>query len=141
MKISYIKEFAGFSQTTLESYNGSLVANYLNSIKPFSLFESEQAKPYFVDKSFMITELLSLIQSGSSYVCITRPRRFGKTLMASMIAAYLEKNRNSADVFNCLKISESESYREHLNAHDVIYIAFNELSTGILSLTKIRRPM
>jgi len=103
------------------------VANYLNSIKPFSLFESEQAKPYFVDKSFMITELLSLIQSGSSYVCITRPRRFGKTLMASMIAAYLEKNRNSADVFNCLKISESESYRKHLNAHDVIYIAFNEL--------------
>jgi len=103
------------------------MANYLNSIKPFSLFESEQAKPYFVDKSFMITELLSLIQSGSSYVCITRPRRFGKTLMASMIAAYLEKNRDSADVFNCLKISESESYRKHLNAHDVIYIAFNEL--------------
>lgn len=103
------------------------MANYLNSIKPFSLFRNERSKLYFVDKSRMIEELLQILSSGSSYVCITRPRRFGKTMMASMLAAYLEKNRTSDRLFQGLEIAKSKEYRKHLNAHNVIYITFNEI--------------
>lgn len=102
------------------------MANYLNSIKPFSLFKSERSKPYFVDKSLMIEELLPLIQENGSYVCITRPRRFGKTFMASMLAAYLEKGRQGEPTFKDLEIAKAKAYAKHLNAHDVIYIALNE---------------
>lgn len=100
---------------------------YLNSRKPFALYESEQAKPYFVDKSMMLGELLSLVEAGSSYVCITRPRRFGKTVAANMIAAFFEKDRESDVLFDHLAIAGMEGYREHLNKHDVIYITFHEI--------------
>jgi len=103
------------------------MANYLNSIKPFSLFRSERMKPYFVDKSLMLEELQPLVEAGGSYVCITRPRRFGKTLMASMIAAYFEKNRKSEGLFENLKIARTEQYEKHMNAYDVIYITWNEI--------------
>lgn len=103
------------------------MANYLNSIKPFSLFKSERSKPYFVDKSLMIKELLPLIQVGGSYVCITRPRRFGKTLMACMIASYLQKGKDSKTIFRGLKIAEWASAKEYQNHYDVIYITFNEI--------------
>ena len=103
------------------------MANYLNSIKPFSLFRSERLKPYFVDKSLMISELQPMVEAGGSYLCITRPRRFGKTLMASMIASYFEKNRESNALFQDLKIVGTEQYEKHLNAYNVIYITFNEV--------------
>jgi len=96
------------------------MANYLNSIKPFSLFRSERMKPYFVDKSLMLAELQPMVEAGGSYICITRPRRFGKTLMASMIAAYFEKKRKSNALFQDLKIAGAEQYEKHLNAYNVI---------------------
>lgn len=106
------------------------MANYLNSIKPYSLFRTERVKPYFVDKSSMIDELLPLVQWGGSYVCITRPRRFGKTMMACMLAAFLEKGQDSEALFRDLKIAESEKYRENRNVYNVFYLTLNEIPKG-----------
>ena len=56
---------------------------FLNSAAPYSLYESEVKKPYFVDKSLMLEELFLPAETGNSHICITRPRRFGKTVMAN----------------------------------------------------------
>lgn len=64
---------------------------YLNSIKSCALYESESLSPYFVDKSAMLRELIPLAEQGNQYVCILRPCCFGKTIMANMISAFLEK--------------------------------------------------
>lgn len=100
---------------------------YLNSTTAYTLCKDEVAKPYFVDKTKMLEELFPLISYGSSYVCITRPRRFGKTLMANMIAAFLGKGCDGADIFDALYISGTAEYQQYLNKYNVIHISFNEV--------------
>ena len=100
---------------------------FLNApIKTNSFTEAANYK-YFVDKSKFIEKMNELVGTASQYVCITRPRRFGKTLNAMMLASYYSKNANFKDLFDKLKISKSETYLEHLNKHNVVYITFNEL--------------
>ena len=52
---------------------------YLNSKGPYTLYKSECAKPYFVDKSMILHELWPLVEQGNNHVCITRPRRVGQS--------------------------------------------------------------
>ena len=47
---------------------------YLNSSSPYSLYKSEYTRPYFVDKSKLLRELMPLAEQGNAHVCITRPR-------------------------------------------------------------------
>ena len=64
---------------------------YLNSKKGYTLYTSEVQQPYFVDKTKMQQELFPLVRSGNKHICITRPRRFGKTVMANMIDAFFHQ--------------------------------------------------
>ena len=67
---------------------GEKLGRYLNSRAAYTLYKSETEKPYFVDKSEMLQELFPLVRTGNNHICITRPRRFGKTVAANMIAAF-----------------------------------------------------
>lgn len=58
---------------------------------------------------------------------VTRPRRFGKSVMANMIAAFFGKGVDSSEIFDHLKVSQYPWYGEHLNKHNVIHIYFNEM--------------
>ncbi len=84
----------------------------------------------FVDKSLLIKECNRVFGSESSYMCVTRPRRFGKTLAISMLNAYYSKGCDSREMFKDLKISKDPGFEEHLNKHNVIWIdmaaAFND---------------
>lgn len=74
----------------------------------------------------ILKELIPMAQAGSSYICITRPRRFGKTVMANMIASFFSKGEDSRALFDGLKISEFEGYGSGINQHNVIHIQLNE---------------
>lgn len=100
---------------------------YLNSNTPYKLFRTIAFDDYFVDKSALLDELLPVIETGGQYFCITRPRRFGKTVMANMIASFLAKGSDTSDIFDKLAISESDHYRKNLNQHQVIYIDFSRI--------------
>lgn len=112
---------------------------YLNSADALSLYKSETIKPYFVDKSNMLEQLFPLVEEGSNYICITRPRRFGKTIMANMIGAFFSNAADSKDVFDKLKIASSTNYLRHLNQHDVIYIDFSEIDDECRNYTSYIR--
>ena len=56
---------------------------YLNSRTAYSLYKSEVGQTYFVDKSEILEELIPALQQEQRFFCITRPRRFGKTIMAN----------------------------------------------------------
>lgn len=99
---------------------------YLNSTNAFTLYKNETSKPYFVDKTQMLEELIPLAREGSNYICVTRPRRFGKTVMANMIASFFSKGEDSHGLFDKLKISASGEYESSINHYNVIYIRFNE---------------
>lgn len=94
---------------------------YLNSSKSATLYANETKRPYFVDKTAMLRELIPLVEAGTQYVCITRPRRFGKTIMANMIASYFGKNKKGA-MFDALEIAGDERDKKHRNQHNVIHI-------------------
>jgi len=64
---------------------------YLNSKNAYTMYKNETAKPYYVDKTQMLKELFPLVSEGTNYICITRPRRFGKTVMANMIGSFFPK--------------------------------------------------
>ena len=100
---------------------------YLNSTAAGILYRDEATRPYFVDKTNILKELFPLIKEGSSFLCITRPRRFGKTVMANMIASFLSKGCDMADVFDSLHVSKTENYHMYLNHYNVIHIVFNEI--------------
>lgn len=110
---------------------------YLNNKRAALLYQKEERAVYFVDKTGMFDEFIGFLEvgqdgsaqpvTGNPYICITRPRRFGKTVMANMIAAYLGKGMNSREIFNKLEVGSCSWFERHLNQHNVIYIAFNEL--------------
>ena len=60
------------------------MGTYLNSITPYTLYKSESLSPYFVDKTLMLRELFPYVSAGNRHICITRPRRFGKTIMSDV---------------------------------------------------------
>lgn len=114
---------------------------YLNSTSAYGLFRRDYASTYFVDKSEILKELVPLVEldeneieksgpgqgKGPKYVAITRPRRFGKTVTANMIASYFGKGIDSGRIFRNLRVSGYEWFEEHLNRHNVIHISFNEM--------------
>ncbi len=114
---------------------------YLNGKNAYGLFQEDSAQTYFVDKTDILDELVPILEwkkngaentrpgrGGSpKYICITRPRRFGKTVMANMIASFLGKGVDSSEEFDHLKVSRYAWYKKHLNQHNVIHIVFNEL--------------
>lgn len=102
---------------------------YLNSKKGYTLYTSEVQQPYFVDKTKMLQELFPLVRSGNKHICITRPRRFGKTVMANMIDAFFSSACDSSDLFSHLKISRVKGYETYLNTYQVIHISFHEMDS------------
>lgn len=113
---------------------------YLNGKKAYLLYQEDCALTYFVDKTDILDEIVPLLELNGNapvnadgrgkspkYVCITRPRRFGKTVTANMVAAFLGKGVDSSGLFGSLRASGYGWYKKHLNQHNVIHIVFNEL--------------
>lgn len=85
-------------------------------------FERACTSEIYVDKSELLVLLNKIINKEKNCVCVSRPRRFGKTMAANMIAAYYGRGCDSASLFDGLKISECDSYKVHLNKHPVIAV-------------------
>ena len=103
------------------------MAVYLNTNRALENYKSLYKSKYFVDKSLIIENLSELIGTSDKYVCVTRPRRFGKSSVADMLGAYYSKCVDSKEIFDNLKISKEDGYEEHLNKYNVINISFNKI--------------
>ena len=88
-------------------------------------FRRTLAAKIYVDKTMMIEQMNEFIDEGNNYICISRPRRFGKTIAGNMLSAYYSKGCDSSELFAPLKIAKTEGYRERLNKLNVIKIDLN----------------
>ncbi len=79
----------------------------------------------YVDKSMILHELNQLLNTEDCFVCVARPRRFGKSMAGNMIAAYYGKTANSRPILEKLKIAQSPDFETYLNAFNVIKIDVN----------------
>ena len=105
------------------------MAMYLN--QDSSTFKKYLKNKIFVDKSLIIKECNDLFGSADSFMCVTRPRRFGKSLALSMLNAYYSKGCDSRELFSDLKICDDPSFESHLNKHNVFYIDMNGLYSNL----------
>lgn len=80
----------------------------------------------YVDKTGMISYTNQIMRTNQKYICISRPRRFGKTMAAAMLAAYYSRGCNSRELFQNFNIAKSESFFKHLNQYDVIMLNMQE---------------
>lgn len=103
------------------------MGRYLNSSTSYILYKSEMMKPYFIDKTMLLSELFPFLEFGNTYICITRPRRFGKTMAANMIAAFLGRRKSIEGMFESLNISQNKEYTKYRNRYDVIFINFSKI--------------
>ena len=88
-------------------------------------FKKTLAGEIYVDKTEMICVMNKFIDKGNTYVCISRPRRFGKTIAGNMLAAYYSKGCQSGELFSGLNIAKRDGYEEKLNKYNVIQIDVN----------------
>ena len=80
----------------------------------------------YVDKTGLIEKTNAVLDTRQKFLCVSRPRRFGKSMAADMLAAYYERGEDSAVLFDSLKISKAISYQKHRNQYDVIKINMQE---------------
>lgn len=74
----------------------------------------------YVDKTDLIACTNELINTEQKYICVSRPRRFGKSMALKMLAAYYSRGCDSADLFRGCRIKRKKTFQVHLNRYDVI---------------------
>ena len=79
----------------------------------------------FVDKSGLLNILNRNLGTENRFMCISRPRRFGKSVAAEMAYAYYDRKSDSRNLFEGLEITKSPDYEKHLNKYPTIFIDWN----------------
>ncbi len=76
----------------------------------------------YVDKTGLIACTNEYLNTRDHYLCVSRPRRFGKSMTLEMLAAYYSCGCDSRELFAGFKIAQHKDFEKHLNQYDVIYL-------------------
>ena len=88
--------------------------------------------PRYVDKTGLISLMNERIGKDNSLVCISRPRRFGKSYAAKMLTAYYDCSCDSHELFKDKKVAKAKEYEKYINQYNVICLDI----TGFTSAAK-----
>ena len=83
-------------------------------------FEMSRYSNIYVDKTMLISITNNLDRSEQRFLCVSRPRRFGKSMAANMLSSYYSCGCDYSALFSCLKIDNGVSFKTHLNQPHVI---------------------
>ena len=95
------------------------MGTYLN---PGNSGFAEILKGDYQDKTGMIGLINERIGTPNKLICISRPRRFGKSYAAQMLCAYYDHTCNSHSLFDDKEVSKTKCYKDCLNKYNVIYL-------------------
>ena len=85
-------------------------------------FQEALNSEIYVDKTELIKRTNNIIHTNNKYICISRPRRFGKSMAGDMLAAYYSRGCDSKEMFSGFKIASDTNFEKHLNKYNVIHI-------------------
>jgi hypothetical protein len=83
----------------------------------------------YIDKSGLITVVNNTLFTEQGFTCVTRCRRFGKSMAAKMLCAYYDHSCDSRHLFSDLAIVNDPSFEVHLNKYPVLYLDLSEFVT------------
>ncbi len=107
-------------------YKYQVMGRYIN--KGNKWFKSSLKEEY-VDKTGLIRIVNNTLLTRSRYSCVTRCRRFGKSMAAEMLCAYYDHSCDSRELFDGLEIAKDPTFDEHLNKYPVIYLDMSTFMT------------
>lgn len=76
----------------------------------------------YVDKTELLAYTNSVLFGEQKFICVSRPRRFGKSMAANMLTAYYSRGCDSREMFQDLKIAQNPDFEKHLNQYNVIHL-------------------
>ncbi|MCQ2218764.1 MAG: ATP-binding protein [Paludibacteraceae bacterium] len=88
-------------------------------------FKMDKNTDIYVDKSLVLTELNKLLGTRQNFVCMSRARRFGKSMVGNMISAYYSKGCDTKEIFSKMKIGNVPGYLDNMNKFNVIKLDLN----------------
>ena len=91
-----------------------------------SKFEEAVNSDIYVDKTGLLNYTNSVLHTMQKYLCISRPRRFGKSMAANMLTAYYSRGCDEKTLFSQFEIAKSADFAEHLNRYNTISINMQE---------------
>ena len=95
----------------------------------------------YVDKTSLIPLINATLNSESRYSCVTRCRRFGKSMAAKMLCAYYDKSCDSRELFRGLKAEKDPLFKTHLNKYHVICVDMTDFTTRFRNEKEIMKIM
>lgn len=93
----------------------------------------------YVDKSGLIRVVNSTLNTERRFSCVTRCRRFGKSMAAKMLNAYYDQSCDSRNLFNGLEIVRDPQFEQHLNKYPVIYLDMTDFVTRFKDESIVRQ--
>ena len=85
-------------------------------------FQDAVNSDIYVDKTELIGFTNQKIRTMNKNICVSRPRRFGKSMAANMLVAYYSRGCDSKELFSKYKIAQHPDFEKHLNQYNVIHI-------------------
>ena len=85
-------------------------------------FQEAVCSEIYVDKTELIAYTNKCLNTEEKYICVSRPRRFGKSMTLKMLAAYYSRGCDSKKLFAGYKIESDKTFHKYLNQYDVIYL-------------------
>ncbi|MBQ7929915.1 MAG: AAA family ATPase, partial [Clostridia bacterium] len=104
-------------------------------------FEESLNSEIYVDKTLLLEQTNARINTKQKFLCVSRPRRFGKSMAMDMLSAYYKCGEDTSALFENLKIASAESYNEHLNQYHVIKINMQMFLSGTDSVDEMLKTL
>jgi len=101
-------------------------------------FQESICSEIYVDKTGLIKWTNKYLNTEQKFICVSRPRRFGKSMALKMLAAYYDCGCDSSGLFAGLKIENDPTFLKNLNKYNVIYLNMQQflIESENLEITK-----
>ena len=91
-----------------------------------SKFEEAVNSDIYIDKTGLLAYTNSVLHTMQKYICISRPRRFGKSTAANMLTAYYSRGCSTEQLFSKFEIAEDNDFKKYLNQYNTISVNMQE---------------
>lgn len=102
-----------------------------------NLFKEALNGQIYVDKTEMVANVNALVNTPHKHLCVSRPRRFGKSMAAAMLCAYYGMADGNRELFEKLKLAQCPEWDRYLGKFDVIRLVMTNFVDRTTPMVKV----
>ena len=106
-----------------------------------SAFQVALNSEIYIDKTGLLTYTNKVMNTLQGYVCVSRPRRFGKSMAANMLTAYYSRGCDSRELFAGLEIAEDKNFTRYLNKYDTVFLNVQEFLSATHNVDEMLKAL